>query len=120
LDQLTAELHGIETLTPEIEQSIEQALATKQKEELEVSNHVDATKAALAWLTTIEGLRNDIDALRDSSNTLQPDIDAFKPDKERLEKALSAATWTYLCNLTASEQQVNDNHLEGLQEDFLS
>lgn len=121
LDLLTAELQGIETLAPEIEQSIEQVLATKRKEELEVSNHVEATKTALAWLTTIEGLKKDIDALRDSSNTLQADIVAFKPDKERLERALCAATLdgTYATLTANREQQANaQTTLKELEEEL--
>jgi negative regulator of sigma E activity len=42
------------------------------------------TGKAIAWLTTIDGLKKEIINLADEASKLLGDIEAFKPDREKL------------------------------------
>jgi exonuclease SbcC len=92
LNLLQAETAGIVILEPEKEQEIEQALETKQKEETDLAAKATETGKAIAWLTTIDGLKKEIGDLADEASKLQSDIEVFKPDREKLIRALNAAS----------------------------
>jgi exonuclease SbcC len=106
LDRLQAETAGITILEPEQEKEIEQALETKQREEADLIVKSTDMGKAIAWLTTIDSLEKEIISLADETNKLQNDIEAFKPDREKLRLALSAASLDgAYARLTATRKQ---------------
>ena len=106
LNLLQAETAGIVILAPEQEEEIGQTLETKQEEEVALTAKSANTRTAIAWLTTIEGLKKEIINLADEASKLQDDKEAFKPDCERLGRALSAATLDgAYATLTATRKQ---------------
>ncbi|MCC6503791.1 MAG: AAA family ATPase [Deltaproteobacteria bacterium] len=110
LNILQAETTGIVILEPEQEKEIQQALETKQKEETDLIAKSADTGKAIAWLTTIYGLKKEIVNLADEANKLQSDIDEFKPDREKLSWALSAASLDgSYATLTAIRKQHSDD-----------
>ncbi len=109
LNLLQAETKGIVILEPEQEQETQQALETKQKEETELAAKSADTGKAIAWLTTIDGLKKEIINLADEASKLQGDIEAFKPNREKLGRALSAAELSgAYATLTATRKQQAD------------
>ena len=110
LNLLQAETAGIVILEPEQEKEIGQALETKQKEETDLTAKSANTGKAIAWLTTIDGLKKEIINLADETSKLQSDIDGFKPDREKLNRALSAATLdgAYATLTATRKQQIED------------
>lgn len=110
LNLLQAETAGIVILAPEQEKEIGQALETKQKEAADLAAKSADTGKAIAWLATIDGLNKEIVSLADEASGLQGDIEAFKPDRERLNRSLSAATLdgAYATLTAIRKQQVDD------------
>ena len=110
LNILQAETAGIVILEPEQEKEIQQALETKQKEETDISAKSADTGKAISWLTTIDGLKKEIINLVDEASKLQSDIDAFKPVRDKLSRALSAASLdgSYATLTAIRKQQVDD------------
>ena len=121
LNLLQAETAGIVILEPEQEKEIQQALDLKQKEEIDISANYNATEKAISWLTTIDGLKEEMIVLADEANNLQSDIDAFKQDHDKLSRATKAATLDSLyATLTAiRKQQVQDQKTREAQEEAL-
>ena len=110
LDLLQAETAGIVILEPQQEQEIGRALETRQKEEADLAAKSADIGKAIAWLTTIDGLNNEIVNLADEASNLQVDIDAFKPDREKLNQALNAASLDgAYATLTATRKQQADD-----------
>jgi exonuclease SbcC len=111
LDLLQAKTAGIVILDPEQEQEIGQALEAKQKDETALSARAAETGKAIAWLTTIDGLKKEIVNLTDEASKLQGDIEAFKPDREKLGRALSAASLdgAYATLTATRKQQAHDS-----------
>ncbi len=110
LNLLLAETAGIVILEPEQEKEIGQALETKQKEETDLAAKSADTGKAIAWLTSIDGLKNEIVNLADEESKLKIDIAAFKPDLEKLNQALSAASLDgAYATLTATRKQQADD-----------
>lgn len=110
LNILQAETAGIVILEPEQEKEIQQALETKQKEETDISAKSADTGKAISWLTAIDGLKKEIVNLADEASRLQSDIDAFKPDRGKLGRALSAASLDgAYATLTAIRKQQADD-----------
>ncbi len=110
LNLLQAETAGIVILEPEQEQEIGQALEAKLKDETDLAARAAETGKAIAWLTTIDGLKKEIVNLADEASKLQDDIEAFKPDREKLGRALSAASLDgAYATLTATRKQQADD-----------
>ncbi len=110
LNILQAETAGIVVLEPEQEREIHQALESKQKEEADLTGKSADTGKAIAWLTTIDGLKKEINSLADEASKLQNDIDAFKTDRDKLKRALSAASLDgSYATLTALRKQQTDD-----------
>ncbi|MBM7422903.1 AAA family ATPase [Spongiibacter marinus] len=110
LNLLLAETVGIVILDPEQEQEIGRVLETKQKEETDLAAKSAETGKAIAWLTTIDGLNKEIISLGDEASKLQGDIEASKPDREKLGRALSAASLDgAYATLTATRKQQADD-----------
>ncbi|WP_097011185.1 AAA family ATPase [Pseudodesulfovibrio profundus] len=110
LNLLLADTAGIVILEPEQEQEIGQALETKQNEETDLAAKSSETGKAITWLTTINGLKKEIGDLADEARKLQSDIEAFKPDREKLGRALNAASLDgAYATLTATRKQQTDD-----------
>ncbi|MEJ1360566.1 MAG: AAA family ATPase [Candidatus Sedimenticola sp. (ex Thyasira tokunagai)] len=110
LNLLQAETAGIVILDPEQEKEIGQVLETRQKEETDLAAKSADTGKAITWLTTIDGLKKEIGNLADEASKLQIDIEAFKPDHEKLNRALSAASLDgAYATLTATRKQQADD-----------
>ena len=110
LNLLQAETAGIVILEPEQEQEIGQALKTRWKEETDLVAKSSETGKAIVWLTTIDGLKKEISNLADEAGNLQIDIEEFKPGREKLNRALSAASLDgAYATLTATRKQQADD-----------
>lgn len=110
LNLLQAETAGIVILEPEQAQEIGLALETKQKEETDLSAKSTETGKAIAWLTAIDGLKKEIGDLADEASKLQSDIETFKPDREKLNRALNAAELSgAYATLTATRKQQTED-----------
>lgn len=110
LKLLQSETVGIEILEPEQEKEIEQTVNTKQIEETELAAKSAETAKAILWLTNIEGLKKDIFNLANEASSLQKDIDAFKPERDKLNRASSAAMLDGLyATLTLTRKQQADD-----------
>ncbi|MCK9246379.1 MAG: AAA family ATPase [Anaerolineaceae bacterium] len=121
LNLLQAETAGIVILEPEQEQEIGRVLETKQKEETDLAAKSAETANAIAWLTTIDGLKKEIGNLADEESKLQGEIEAFKPDREKLGRALSAAALdgVYATLTVTRKQQANDRAALKTEEEAL-
>ena len=121
LNLLQAETAGIVILEPGQEKEIEQALETKQKEETDLAAKSSDTGMAIAWLTTIDRLKKEIGNLADEASKLHGDIEAFKPDREKLNRALSAASLdgAYATLTATRKQQADDRDALKAEEDAL-
>ena len=110
LNLLQAETAGIVILEPEQEKEIGQALETKHKEEADLAAKSAGTGKAIAWHTTIDGLKEELGNLADEASRLQRDIEAFRPDREKLNRALSAASLdgAYATLIGVRKQQMDD------------
>jgi DNA repair protein SbcC/Rad50 len=118
---LQAETAGIVILEPDQEKEIGQALETRQKEEADLTVKAFDTGKAIDWLTTINGLKKEIANLDDEASELQKDIEAFKPDHEKLNRALSAASLdgTYATLAATRKQQLDDKEALKAEEETL-
>ncbi len=92
LNLLQAATSGIVILELEQEKEIRLELEAKQKEETDLSGKSTETGKAIAWLTGINGLKKEISALSEEATKLQTDIEAFKPEREKLDRAIKAAS----------------------------
>lgn len=128
LDVLQAAISGIAILEPEQEQAMKQELTIKEKEDTELAKQVEATSKAITWLTGIDTLTKDLASLSEDSKNLQVELEAFKPDRERLTRAQKAATLDvdYATLTGARKQQEEDaaalkteeNKLPNLEDSF--
>ena len=110
LNRLTAELGGIVLLEAEQENALQQELASHQTKETTLAGQITETTQAIQWLTTIENLQREIGALSNQENTLQKAIEAFRPERDKLEHATRAATLDgqYAALLAIRKQQTDD------------
>jgi len=88
---LQAETSSIIILESGREMEIQLELGEKQKQEADIAIKVNEAGKAIAWLTGIDGLRKEISSLSEESEKLKSEIEFFKPDRERLIRALKAA-----------------------------
>ena len=121
LNLLQAETTGIVILEPEQEKEIGQVLETRQKEEADLTAKSAGTGKAIAWLTSIDGLKKEISNLADEASKLQSDIDEFKPDRQKLNRALSAASLdgAYATLTATRKQQADDRETLKAEEESL-
>lgn len=89
---LQAETAGIMILEPEQEKEIELEVEAKQQEEIGLTAHGKKLSEALSWLRTIDGLNVELAGFVDEGRKLQSEVDSFKPERDRLNRALSAAS----------------------------
>jgi len=110
LNLLNAETSGIVILEPEQEKEIQEDLAAKQKQEIELAGKSTETGKAITWLTTIEDLKKEILSLTDEVAKFQEDTEAFKSERAKLEQAIKAASLdgTYATLTALRKQQADD------------
>ncbi|MCC2682942.1 MAG: ATP-dependent dsDNA exonuclease (SbcC)-like protein [Nitrosospira multiformis] len=92
LSLLQAETAGIVILEQEQEKDIQQELESKQKEESDLTRKLMDTDKAITWVKAVNGLRKEIDNLTAEASKLQADIDIFKPERDKLSRAIQAAS----------------------------
>ena len=110
LNLLQAETEGIVILEPVQENDMQKALESKQKEETDITTKFADIGKAISWLTTIDDLNKEITVLANEASKLQGDIDVFKPDRDKLNRALSAALLDgSYATLTATRKQQGDD-----------
>ena len=110
LNILQAETAGIVILEPEQEKEIQQALESKQKQESDLTAKSADTGKAISWLIAIDDLQKGIISLADEASKVQSDIDAFKPDRDKLSQATKAASLdgSYATLTAIRKQQADD------------
>ena len=112
LNLLKAETSGIIILYPEQEKEIQLNLETKQIEETDLTCKSAETNKAIAWLTSIDGLKKEINDLAEEAVKLQSDFAVFKPERDRLDRAIKAASLDVeYATLTAIRKQQIDDHV---------
>ncbi len=105
-----AETSGILVLEPEQEKEIQQDIEAKQKQETELSGKSAETGKAIAWLTSINRLKQDISSLTEKAVKLQNDVAVFKPERDKLDLAIKAASIDGLyAALSAIRKQQSDD-----------
>ncbi|MEM6483412.1 MAG: AAA family ATPase [Pseudomonadota bacterium] len=121
LNLLQAETAGIEILDPEQEREFAEAVEAKQKEETGLAAVVAETGKAIAWLNTIDGLKKEIANLAGEASALQSEFEAFKPEREKLARALNAASLdgAYATLTAARKQQADDSAVLRAEEDAI-
>ena len=121
LNLLQAEISGIAMLEPEEEKAIALELEERQKQETEVAAKADRTAKAVTWLTGINELKNELRRLTEAEVKLQAEIEAFKPEREQLARALKAATLegSYATLTTIRKQQLEDREILTVKEKSL-
>jgi exonuclease SbcC len=110
LNLLQAETAGIVLLDPAQEEANVRALQARQKEETDLAAKSADTGKAIAWLTALQGLEREIGTLANEESRLRGEIEAFKPERERLDRASSAASLDGVyATLTATRKQQADD-----------
>lgn len=110
LNLLKAETSGIVIMAHEQEVEVQQGVEGKQIEELALSNKINITGKAITWLTTIDGLKNEIRNLTDETEKWHTEVEAFKPKRDKLEQAIKAASLDgIVATLTALRKQQSDD-----------
>ena len=91
LNLLRAETSGIAILEPEQEEEIHQDLENKQKQENELGTQATEIGRAITWLAGIGDLKKEISSMVEETVKFQTELESFKPERERLGRALKAA-----------------------------
>ena len=111
LNLLQAETSGIVILETEQEKEIQQLLDAKQKQEKELSAKTTETGKAISWLTTIEGLTNEIQSLSGEASELKTKFEDFKPERNKLVLAIKASSLEgKYATLTAIRKHQSDDY----------
>ena len=92
LNIMNAETSGIVLLEPEEEKAMQEELVATQRQESALVSKLAETGKVIAWLTTIENLKKEIFNLTDEDSNLKADVEAFKLDRMKLERAVQAAS----------------------------
>ncbi len=119
LELLQAEITGIAILEPEQEREIQQALEAKLTEERTLADKCTETGKCIAWLAIVDGLKKELLDLSKEAAGLQERTDAFKPEQEKLEQAMQAASMDgeYAALTALRRQQADDQEaLKGGEE----
>ncbi len=110
LDILQAETKGIVILEPDQEREIEQELEIKQGEEVNLAASTASAAKAIAWLTNLDQLKKEINSLSEESLKLQRHAETFKPQRDKLDRAIKAALLegSYATLTALRKQQLDD------------
>lgn len=110
LSRLQAETDGITIIEPDAEDQMRQDLERHQSQEAELVIHLTNTRKAIDWVNGINLLKNEIQTLRNDEDTLKLEIEAFKPQQEKLELSKKAALLDgeYATLLSLRKQQATE------------
>lgn len=110
LNMLQAETSGILILQPQQEAELQLEFEAKNKLQIELSVKLTEAGKAIAWLGVIDGLKKEISNLNDETISLQRDIEAFRPQRDKLDLGIKAALLdgTYATLTAVRRQQVDD------------
>jgi exonuclease SbcC len=109
LKNLEAETAGFVVLEEEQEKEILQDLEVKRQEEAVIAAKFVNTGEAISWLTEIIKLEKEVCNLADEERKLESDFESFKPESEKLERALRAALHDgSYATLTSARKQQED------------
>ncbi|MDI3503582.1 MAG: repair protein SbcC/Rad50 [Candidatus Cloacimonadota bacterium] len=92
LKLLKEEVADIPVLDPELEAKYTMNLNNYQNEEKQLQVKFKEAGEALAWLNSIEELKSQLSSLVEERNCLGKEIEAFKPQKAKLEQAQKVST----------------------------
>ena len=92
LNLLQAETTGITFLDSDQEAEIIVNLAIKQTEETDCATRTLEMEKAIIWLTNLNTLQQEIVLLADEAIKLQSELTQFAPGREKLNRAVSAAS----------------------------
>ncbi len=92
LKLLQAEIAGIEILDAEQEEQVELELNARKYEEKELSGKIADFRKAIDWLTKIDVLKQEIEDLVDQEDRLNIEVEAFRPNLDKLNLSLRAAS----------------------------
>lgn len=118
LNTLEAVTAGITLLLPEQEAELTQTLATQQVTERNLEQQLTNTKQAINWLGTLATLKQDISQLTQDEQQLHSELNAFQPERERLQRA-QRAQWAeadYATLAAMRSEQNADVHAEQHQQ----
>ena len=115
LTLLQAETAGIALLEPEEEAALIQTLKEQQQQETDRIASCAATTRAIAWRTTIDGLNRELVALAAEAHTLHGEVEGFQPDRDRLDRALRAATLDGVFATLAAQRKQQAEDRDALQ-----
>ncbi len=98
-----------------------QSLATQQKQAEALDVQYDGTKKAMAWLDAVDQLKKDIGNLADDADKLRVDVESFKPEQEKLSRAVRAASLdgVYATLTSTRKQQSEDRATLNTEEEAL-
>ncbi len=110
LKLLQAQMSGIVILSSEQEKELQLDLEAKLKQEADLFGKSTQTQKAIAWLAAIDGLKKEISSLAREEIKLNKDIEEFKPERDRLDRAVKAASLDgSYATLTALRKQQSDD-----------
>ncbi|NCC97011.1 MAG: chromosome segregation protein SMC, partial [Synergistales bacterium] len=92
LERLRAEMAGSTVMDREREKAVEEELGKAKNEELELTSEAKSLNLSLSWLNGLEVLKGEIASLNDEIEELQAEKESFRPHRDRLNLALSAAS----------------------------
>lgn len=90
LDNLQADLAGMQLLTQEEEQFLTESLDQKGQQDIELTLQLSQKNQAVAWIEGITRLEDELKKLDQGKSELQVRVEAFEPDQERLRHANQA------------------------------
>lgn len=121
LEILQAETKMISVLDAEQEQVLKQELKHQQQAEIELVKKQQETKKAITWLKTIGDLKIDMSNLAEEAASLQMEIEAFQPERIKLNQAEIAAQLdgAYMTLTAIRKQLQNDQNALNAEEKAL-
>lgn len=110
LNLLNAEASGISVLEPLEEKNLHDTLLKLEEHESNLAREAGELVRATAWLNEILSLEKEVLTLDSKASQLEIEMDAFKPDRARLEQAIKAASMDgiYATLTSLSQQQAMD------------
>lgn len=110
LEVMQAEMKGIAVLEPEQEQETRLELESKRREEAKLVREITEMEKAVGWLNGIDDLKKKIGALSEEDAKLKQELESFKPEREKLDRALRASSLDgkYSALAEVRRQQSND------------
>ena len=110
LNLLQAETSGIVILDQEQENEIQLKLELCRKQETGLAAKAAESQKAITWLNTVVEMKKELNNLAEEATILQKDIESFKPERNRLDCAIKAASLegAYAALTSCRKQQFDD------------